>query len=57
MDSWDIATEKTLFFAVASITLKNLCDLLIKKGIITEEEYKKIVNDANNSLKEAFMEE
>lgn len=57
MASIDEDTEKTLLLAVTTITLKNLCDLLIAKGIITGEEYKKIVDDANNGLQKAFMEE
>lgn len=35
----------------------DLCDLLIKKGYITKEEYQRIVNDSKVSLKKSFMEE
>ena len=56
MASIDESTEQTLIFALTNIVVKHLCDLLIEKGVITEEEYKKIVDDANNSLQKAFME-
>ena len=35
----------------------DLCDLLIKKGYITKEEYQRIVNNSKVSLKKSFMEE
>lgn len=57
MSGIDEDAEKTLLLAVTTVTLKNLCELLISKGIITAEEYKKIVDDANNGLQKAFMEE
>lgn len=50
----DEQTEKDLLLATMTIAFKNLCDLLIIKGYITAEEYKKIMDDANNSLQEAL---
>ena len=41
MAPMDVETEKTLFFTMMSIAFKNLCELLIGKGVITAEEYKK----------------
>lgn len=57
MASIDESTEQTLLLAITTVTVKNLCDLLIEKGVITSEEYKKITDDANNILQKAFTEE
>lgn len=52
-----VEEEKIFLLGVTAITLKNLCDLLIDKGVITKDEYKKITDDANDSLQKAFTEE
>lgn len=39
------------------LTFKYLCDLLIKKGVITQEEFRQVVTAANNDMKKMLLEE
>ena len=53
----DEQTQKSLVLAVTTITVENLCKLLVEKGVITKDEHKKIADDANESLRKAFTGE
>lgn len=46
----------TLGIGVASLAVKinKLCELLIQKGVITEEEHKNLVDDSKKEMMDAF---
>jgi len=53
----DKQAEMAIAIAMSALGFSSLCELLIDKGVISEEEKEKIIDDAKNEIEKVFIGE